>query len=364
LEIGDLVIYQRYIISEIIKPAAAIFFVMAIIFVSYIAVSLMTEALSGALPLATVGYLLLLKTGMASEVLLPTTFYLAVIIALGRLYMDSEMTAFFACGLSITDVLKTVAILSLPASFLAGGASLYVRPECYEKIYQIMEEAQNDFDISRLIPKSFLEIQSGKMLFYAEDLQDADKVAKQVFVRTADNDKRQIIQAKQMQQIWPNKAESRILRFSNGTLFEFKITGEDAKATRFEQADYPMSAENKTQSRYRHKAASTLHLLQSSGLDDIAELQWRLSVPLSTILLAVLGVPLSRSNPRKGKYAKIGVAIVIFAAYFQLFIVARTWVEKGKVPPTIGVWWVPGLLVIFTALLLWRKEDIFYRRPR
>jgi lipopolysaccharide export system permease protein len=358
------VIYQRYIVSEIIKPAAAIFFVMAVIFVSYIAITLMTEALSGALPLATVGYLLLLKTGMASEVLLPTTFYLAVIVALGRLYMDSEMTAFFACGLSLADILKTVALLSLPVSVLAGCASLYVRPECYEEIYQIMEEAQKDFDISRLVPRSFLEIQSGKMLFYAENVQGADQGAEGVFVRTAEDDKRQVIQAKRMQEAWPDKSKSRILKFTDGTLFEFKITGEDAKITRFEQADYPLTVEGKPQSRYRHKAASTIHLFQSTDLDDIAELQWRLSVPLSTVLLALLGVPLSRSNPRKGKYAKIGVAVVIFAAYFQLFIVARTWVEKGKVIPAIGIWWVPGLLVLLTIVLLWRTEEIFYRRPR
>ncbi len=165
----------------------------------------MTEALSGALPLATVGYLLLLKTGMASEVLLPTTFYLAVIIALGRLYMDSEMTAFFACGLSITDVLKTVAVLSLPVSLLAAGVSLYVRPECYERIYQLAEQAQNDFDISRLFPKSFLEIQSGKMLLYAEDIPNAGEGANQVFVRIAGDDNRQIITASRMQQMGPDR---------------------------------------------------------------------------------------------------------------------------------------------------------------
>jgi lipopolysaccharide export system permease protein len=357
-------IYKRYITSEILKPAAAIFCVMAVIFVSYIAVSLMTEALSGALPLATVGYLLLLKTGMASEVLLPTTFYLAVIIALGRLYMDSEMTAFFACGLSITDVLKTVAVLSLPVSFLAAGVSLYVRPECYERIYQMVEQAQNDFDISRLFPKSFLEIQSGKMLLYAEDIPNTGAGANQVFVRIARDDNRQVITARQMQQMGPDRSGQRILKFSTGTLFEFKVTGEDAKVVRFQQAEYPLNLGNEAQSRYRHKSASTIHLLQSSDLDDIAELQWRLSVPLSTILLGLLGVPLSRSDPRKGKYTKIGVGILIFAIYFQLFIVARTWVEKGKIPPTIGIWWVPALLVLFTLVLFWRTEEVFYRRPR
>jgi lipopolysaccharide export system permease protein len=86
-----------------------------------------------------------------------------------------------------------------------------------------------------------------------------------------------------------------------------------------------------------------------------------LSTPLSTILLALVGVPLSRSNPRRGKYAKLGVAIVIFAVYYQLFVIARTWVEKGRVDPLIGIWWVPLLLAGLAVFLLWRTGEVFYR---
>jgi lipopolysaccharide export system permease protein len=93
-------------------------------------------------------------------------------------------------------------------------------------------------------------------------------------------------------------------------------------------------------------------------------MQWRLSTPLSTLLLALLGVPLSQSNPRKGKFANLGLAIVIFAFYYQLFVIAKTWVEKGKVPPLPGIWWVPALLAGLTVVLLWRTGEVFYRKPR
>ena len=72
-------------------------------------------------------------------------------------------------------------------------------------------------------------------------------------------------------------------------------------------------------------------------------------------------MPLSRSNPRRGKYAKLGVAIVIFAFYYQLFVVARTWLEKGKVLPLIGIWWVPLLLAGLAVFLLWRTGEVFRR---
>lgn len=355
-------ILQRYIISEILKPAAAILIVLVIIFASYSAVTYLAQAVAGSLPPGTVGLLILLRIGMALEILLPTTFYLSVIIALGRLYKDSEMTALSACGVGITDVLKPVVLLSLPLAVLAGSASLYIRPEAYEKIYQVQDQAQAQFDISRLEADHFLDIQNGKYVFFAEEVGDKQDGARQVFIRIEEGANRQVIQARRMVQGEAARSGQRMLYFRDGTLYEFPLSGQGGKITRFQQAEYPMPAENSAAARYRRKAASTLQLIGSPRLEDMAELQWRLSTPLSTFLLAVLAVPLSKSNPRRGKYAKLGVAIIIFAFYYQMFVIAKTWVEKSLVPPVIGIWWVPLLLALLAVFFLWRTGEVFYRK--
>jgi lipopolysaccharide export system permease protein len=354
------VILQRYIISEILKPAVAILTVLVIIFASYSAVTFLAQAVAGSLPPGTVGTLILLRIGMALEILLPTTFYLSVIIALGRLYKDSEMTALSACGVGIADVLKPVFMLSLPLAVLAGCASLYIRPEAYEKIYQIQDQAQAQFDISRLEADHFLDVQSGKYVFFAEGVGNKQEGAQQVFIRIEEGANRQVIQAQRMIQGEAERDGQRTLYFREGMLYEFPTSGPGGKITRFDQAEYPMPVENTT--RYRRKAASTLQLIGSPRREDIAELQWRLSTPLSTILLAMLGVPLSKSNPRRGKYAKLGVAIVIFAFYYQMFVIAKTWVEKSLVSPLIGIWWVPLMLTLLAVFFLWRTGEVFYRK--
>ena len=353
-------ILQRYIISEILKPAAAILTVLVIIFASYSAVTFLAQAVAGSLPPGTVGMLILLRIGMALEILLPTTFYLSVIIALGRLYKDSEMTALSACGVGIADVLKPVFMLSLPLAVLAGCASLYIRPEAYEKIYQIQDQAQAQFDISRLEADHFLDVQSGKYVFFAEGVGNKQEGAQQVFIRIGEGANRQVIQAQRMIQGEAERDGQRTLYFREGMLYEFPTSGPGGKITRFDQAEYPMPVENTT--RYRRKSASTLQLIGSPRQEDIAELQWRLSTPLSTILLAMLGVPLSKSNPRRGKYAKLGVAIVIFAFYYQMFVIAKTWVEKSLVSPLIGIWWVPLMLTLLAVFFLWRTGEVFYRK--
>jgi lipopolysaccharide export system permease protein len=357
------VILQRYIISEIFKPTVAILVVLIAIFASYCAVTYLAEAVGGLLAPDTIGLLILLKIGMALEVLLPTTFYLATIIALGRLYQDSEMTAFAACGVGMGGVLKPVFFLALPVALLAGAASLYIRPEAYEKIYRVRDQAQNEFDISRLSSEHFLEMQSGKFVFFAEDVQDKAQGAQQVFIRVAEGDQRQVITAQGMTQVQSDPAGRRMLRFRDGTFVQFPLNAQGGRVTRFERAEYPLPTEELSESRYRRKAAPTESLIGSERLEDIAEMQWRLSTPLSTLLLALLGVPLSQSNPRRGKFAKLGLAIVIFAFYYQLFVIAKTWVEKGVVSPLLGIWWVPALLAGLTVVLLWRTGEVFYRKP-
>ena len=354
---------QRYIITEILKPGAAILLVLVIILASYSAITYLSQAVAGSLPLETVGLLILLRIGMSLEVLLPTTFYLSVILALGRLYKDSEMTALSACGVGIVGVLKPVFALSLPVAVLAGCASLYIRPESYEKIYRVMDQAQAEFDLSRLEADHFLEIGNGKYVFFAEELGHSRQGAQRVFIRVAEGDKRQVILAQRMIQGEVDSAGQRVLFFREGAFYEFPLRGPQGSISRFEQAEYPLPADVASGSRYRRKAADSRELLRSSRLEDIAELQWRLSTPLSTVLLALVGVPLSKSNPRRGKYAKLGVAIIIFAVYYQLFVIAKTWVEKAVVAPWPGIWWVPMLLAVLAVLLLWRTGEVFYRRP-
>jgi lipopolysaccharide export system permease protein len=356
-------ILQRYIITEILKPAAAILIVLVIILASYSAITYLAQAVAGSLPPGTVGLLILLRIGMSLEVLVPTTFYLSVIIALGRLYKDSEMTALSACGVGITGVLKPVFLLSLPVALLAACASLYIRPESYEKIYRVMDQAQSEFDISRMEADNFLEIGNGKYVFFAEEVGNSQEGAQRVFIRIAEDGKRQVIQARRMVQGEPAANGQRVLLFREGAFYEFPVDGPQGNISRFDQAEYPLPAEATSGSRYRRKATDTQQLLNSPRLEDIAELQWRLSTPLSTVLLALVGVPLSKSNPRRGKYAKIGVAIVIFAIYYQLFVIAKTWVEKAVVAPWVGIWWVPFLMAVLAVLLLWRTGEVFFRRP-
>jgi lipopolysaccharide export system permease protein len=89
-----------------------------------------------------------------------------------------------------------------------------------------------------------------------------------------------------------------------------------------------------------------------------AELQWRIGVPLSTIILAIFAVPLSRSQPRSGRYGRLAVGLLVFIIYFNLLSAAKAWVEKGELDPALGLWWVHGLVLLAALMLLAAQNQI------
>jgi lipopolysaccharide export system permease protein len=314
------------------------------------------------LPLDAVLLLLLLKIAIALDVLLPMTLYLSVVIALGRMYRDSEMIALSSCGAGTPQILKPVIYLSILIALLVASLSLFVRPWAYGKIYQTKAKAESDFDISRMEGGNFYEIPSANLVIFAEKVNHQINRAEQVFIRSQDGKTLQIIHARYAYQQTDDKSGLRVFLLEDVYMYEFERGGDDGRVTEFEHWNYLLEPKETILVGYKRKAASSQHLLDSDNLEDIAELQWRLSTALSTMLLALLGIPLSRTPPRQGQYGKVVVAIVIFAIYYPISVVAKNWIEKGTLNPMPGIWWVPVLLGALALLLLWRQDMRFIRR--
>lgn len=109
------------------------------------------------------------------------------------------------------------------------------------------------------------------------------------------------------------------------------------------------------------RAKSTTQLLRSNDEEDIAEWHFRLAVPISTVILALLAVPLSRSQPRAGRYGKLAIGLLVYIIYFNLLGAGQAWIETGTVAPAVGLWWVHGLMLSF-AIILVSAQNGLHRR--
>ncbi len=361
---GETVIIDRYIMREIIKPTVTICVVLIFIFGCYTASRYLADAVSGQLPGTTVIFFILLKIAIALEVLLPTTLYLSVVVALGRMYKDSEMTALAACGVSKARVLRPVFFVSLAIAVIVACLSLYVRPWAYSQFFWLRAEAKANFDLTRMKGGTFYEIDDGKRVIFADKVDQQKDSARRVFIQTERGDDLQVIYAQKARQYAAPTTGKQIIVFTDGHLYEFSRLGEKGRIIQFEQSAMPLEPTGNIQLKYRIKAAPTSALVHSDDSEEIAEFQWRLSTPLATILLALIGVPLSRSSPRRGKYAKVMTAVVIFAFYYNLSAIIKKWVERGVLDTLPGIWWIQLLLAGLLLLLLWQPPLVFRWRQR
>jgi lipopolysaccharide export system permease protein len=349
-------IINRYILLEIIMPMAVILAVLVTIFASYSTMHYLEDAVYGFMPVRTVISLILLKVLISLEVLLPCALYLSVIVGIGRLYKDSEIAAMFASGISLARVIAVVFVLSLSIALIVASLSLFVRPWAYERGSWLKEKAKAEFDVTRLKEGRFHKIGKGSRFIYINKIDHKQNSAGGVFIQQDKKNEENVIEvicAKEARHFKNRTANGQDILFLDGYIYKFSRTGQgDWKITKFDQFTFPLWPKEITSIEYKIKAATTFHLFRSQAPSDIAELQGRFSTSLSTILLALLGVPLSRTTPRKGKYSKVAAAMLIYAFYYGLSAMAKIFVEQESIPTMPGIWWVQVLLAGLLFILL------------
>jgi lipopolysaccharide export system permease protein len=343
---------KRYINREILTPLLAICSILVVIFSGYSAARYLPDAVNGLMTGKTVLALVSLKILIALEVLIPITLFLSVITVLARLHASSEIIAMQACGLGERTLFGSVFQVSLIVAVVVAALSLYVRPWAYEKSYWLKADAEANFDLSRLRPGRFYEIGEDHYVVFIEKLDELQGRAKGVFIEQRREASRKVTRANEAWlELDPLTAEKSIV-LRDGYHYEFMDKGNNTKLIHFQKTRMALIPKQVESSAYRRKAAPTKSLFKSTDPADIAELQWRFSTGFSTVLLGLLGVPLGRTAPRRGKSVHVFQGVIIFAVYYNMTAVAKIWMEQGVVGSFPGVWWPQLLLVLLFILLL------------
>ncbi len=323
--------------------------VLLVIFAAFSSAAYLADAAQGLLPLATVGQLILLKTLITLDVLLPSSLYLAVVVGLGRLYTDAEMTALNASCVSELRILRPVLQLSLLVAVLVGVLSLHTRPWAYRMIYNLEAQALAELDISRLEAGRFYKLGKTNEVLFAERIDRKLKRMEGVFLRRLSGTSTRVIYAREAYLPSAGLDANPNMIFKNGYGYALDRKGGQDLTLKFKTLILHLAGADPTNRGYKRKAEPSMRLSQSTSPGDIAEFQWRLSMPVVTLLLGLMGVPLSRTPPRQGRFAKLLTAVLVFAIYYNLLNIAKSWVDQGRVEILPGLWWVH---ILPLALLL------------
>jgi lipopolysaccharide export system permease protein len=319
------------------------------------------------LPTDTIVQVIGLRTLIALEVLIPISLYLSVVMALGRMYVDSEITAMFALGLTPARVMGVVLGMSLCAALAVGWLSLMVRPWAYSRAHELASLAAASLNTNNMEAGTFYVGSDGNRTIFIEQRARPSAPGRGVFVQLRDGDGgTRIIYARSVEQM-PHASDDggSQMHLTDAHVYEIGPHGGSDVALNVSNLVIELAGPRVEPPEYSAVAASTAQLASSNSAADTAELQWRLSTSCSTLLLGMLGVPLSRSRPRQHKHAKVGIAILIYAGYYLLYESARTWVQIGVIPALPGLWVAPALLaLILIAALFGPRLALGLRRRR
>jgi len=344
-------ILNRYILRETAQTWVVVTMVLLLILMTNQFAQVLGDAASNKLPKQAVMLVMGLTSLQYLTILVPIGLFLAIMIALGRLYRDSEMAAIMACGIGPLGLYRPLAPLALILAGGVGWLALEVAPSAVREVETIAAEAKQRADLRMLEAGRFIGFGNDSAVMYAESL-NADGTLTNVFVQRRTGGRVEVIVAKTAWQSESEQEGIKLLRFANGKRYEGRPGSSRFRMLSFEEHGIPFETPAVDPVEVEPATRPLAVLLGSRDAVDRAELQWRLSPPITVLVLTLIAVPLSRSAPRKGRYGGLATGVLIYITYLNLLGAAKVWVERGEVPVWAGIWWVHIVMLVVGVLML------------
>jgi len=350
------VIIDRYLIKEVVTTMLGVAVVLLLIAVSGQLAGLFGKVVEGILTVETVVSVLWLKVVITLVFILPLSLYLGILLAFSRLYQDSEMVVLSACGMGKFRILRAVLGMAIFIALVQGTLSLVVSPWAEVRTQQIYAEVEAQSDVKGIIPGRFKELQDGGGVLYVQEANEDKTRIKNLFVQQRIGNNTTVISSEAGRQYLDPETKGQFVVLLNGSRYEGK-PGEDGFAIiDFEEHGVKVKNRDAAAIHYKHKSTPTIDLFHSVKAGDKAELQSRISSAILCIVLTLLAVPLSRTSPRQGRYAKLAIALLLYIIYTNLLNVARAWLTKGDISPVVGLWWVHVIMIVIGLTMMFKQS--------
>ncbi len=349
---------ERHIIRSVMPPILGAAVVLAVVMITFYTAQTLVDAVAEQHPLSSVAHFTLLRLGIFLDVLLPTALCLGIIMGLGQLYTHHEVTAMMASGVGPQRIFLAVLVPTLVTAILVAASTLSLRPQAFKTLYDLESRLAIRIDFDRVEPGRFVSLGSS-WLVYARERTDDSLV--DVLVQHRGERETELLRAGFLHRE-EGEGQLRLIFSDNVEHYRFEPGGTPRLLGHFDALDVVLEPPEAPEQVRMRRAYSMSSLRTSDNPDYVAEWQWRVVAPLSTLVLAMASVPLSRVNPRQGRGSRALAGVLMIVVYFSVLGTAMHWVESARVPTWIGVWWVPGLLAL-GCLLLWGVRWLRGRRP-
>ena len=319
----------RYIARDIVAAIASVAIVLLLIILGKLFIQLLAEVLDGDLSANMLGTVLLLGIIRYLVILLPFSAFIATILVLTRMHKDSEMNAAMAGGANNRDFIKAVMTVGVPILIVLYLLVSYISPWAYRLTEVIENVTEQSLVLGQVSPGKFFELESNGWVVYAESEDGEDGALENVFVQRKEGKKNIVEIASRAQVIQDENSGQVFVLYDGKTVEGIPGQGEFSISTYDEHRVYPPQTDFSREA-YKAKYQSIQALISFQDTEYLAEFLQRLSIVISTFLLMLLAIPMSKVSPNSGRFSRIAVAALVYILYLNLVVVTCSWIKRGE----------------------------------
>lgn len=353
-------ILHRYLLRECAKTWAAVIAVLLVLTLGAGFARFIARAATGELPtdvvFAVAGY----SAVENLEIVLPVSLLLAILLTVGRLCRDNERAAMAAGGVGLARLYRPFLVFALLLAAAAAWLSLSVGPGA-GRAMERLQDGDGTTALGVLEPGRFHTLLDGRAVFYAETVDTAGGLMRDVFIRVRQpaaetgEGAETVVVAERAWQRREADGGRRVLVLQDGWRHEGAPGRADYRITRFAEHGVRI-APPPAEVDFGLGEVATVELLSREDAAARAEWHRRLGVPISVLVLAILALPLGEVPPRSGRYGRLVAGILLYVGYANLLRLAEVWLAQGATPAVLGLWWVHAAVLVPALGLIVRRQ--------
>jgi lipopolysaccharide export system permease protein len=352
-------IFHRSLLREFANLAVAVFLSLFLIALTTRLIRLLGHAAGGKIPSDAVVAFLGFSALNLLPVLLSLTLFITVLLALTRSWRDSEMVIWFNSGLSLAAWMRPVLLFAAPLVFLIAALSLVFSPMAAQLAEQYRSRLDTRDDISRVEPGVFGESRSKQRVYFVESIAGDKSSVQNVFINSIQHRRLGVMLSERgFTEYAPNG--DRFLVMLSGRRYEGTPGAADFRLMQFDRYATRIQAKEGDEPEATHKSLSTWALIETPTRANLGELLWRIGIPLSALILALLAIPMSFVNPRAGRSVNLLFALLTYMVYSNLLSVSQARVAQGKLAFSTG-WWLVHCVMLLVLLALFAQRQGLFR---
>ena len=344
-------ILRRYIHREIVEKLGWIIGLLLLIITSSRFVRYLADAAAGVLPTDLVFQALLMKMLTTLPKLMPMAVFLAVMLGLSRLARDKELTAVSVSGGAHRVELISVLQFSFMFSLIVFATSFFIAPWAAQNTEQLQARAEVEADTAGITAGKFTEMSKGEQIIYIEQSSSDRSRMENVFLQARQGRQTSVLNSSSAGYETIESSGGKFILFQDGRRYTGDSDSLDYRITRYKTYAVQIEQGEEESEFVKLESLPASTLLGSDSPKHKAELQWRLSFVISSLLLPVLAVGLSRYSLSEQKYMCAFVAVLIYIIYSNMLSVAKTLLKRDEIPAFIGLWWVHLALLALIVLV-------------